>query len=174
MDEQITAEHLVAEATKRFKATSDWYLSNDRNLLATDYGRLLFMWEATYNSGEIFRQYDEVTFYRALTDETFIPSVDRIISTRDLDKERVREFCLYPIAFTRSRFPWFQRQYRVILPGGYHFIFQWETDVNMTTGQTIRRTTIGIQGFRERFFFMISPSGALTISPTVDISHEGE
>jgi hypothetical protein len=137
----------------------------------------MFMWRAVYDSGDIFYQYDPITFYRALTDPKFIPSTDRIISTKGLDRSKVVEFSLYPIAYISSKCPYFQRSYRVVIrpDKGEYFIYQWSVDVNMTTGQKVIRTMIGIQnGFEVPTYFAISPSGALAIAQTENLSFEGE
>jgi len=175
MERQITTEELVAEALRKFRNTRQWYKENPELMKSTDCGRLLFMWEATYRTGETFRQYDDITFFRGLTDESFIPPIDRIISTKDLDNEKVQLFCLYPTAHTRRHFPYFQKEYRVAIRPEEKFIFQWEVDVVFPVGNTLRRTVIGIEfSDSKRVYFVISPNGVMTMTTSVDVSYEGE
>src|SRR5208283_136873 len=116
------------ELSKEKAETANWYAGDGCGFLeATDAGRLAFTWEAVYDNGGRFRQYDDVTFSRALSDKSFIPSIDRIVSTDRIDRERVKEFFLIPIAYTVSACPRIGRSFRVVVKKGENLIAHWCT-----------------------------------------------
>ena len=174
----MNSEDLIVGAlTKEKMEVERWYAGEGIEFLdATDGGRLAFTWEATYRDGAKFRQYDDITFFRALTDNSFIPSIDRIVSTDKIDRSRVVEFVLIPIAYTLWKCPRIGRSFRVAVDPmqGEKLIANWCTDVNTTTGKVIRRHVIGIEQEDGRVLFIVSPSGTMVLATNDDISFEGE
>lgn len=174
----VTAEQLAVETLNKMldEYRDAWYKDHTAIMIATDYGRTMFVWQAKYADGTTIRQYDEINFMRAIGDPNFIPSIDHIISNREADPERVVEFKLFPIAYVRTRCPWFAHSYRLVIrpEKGERYIFHWCVDHNTTTGQTIKRQVIGIENSGQSTYFVISPSGAMTIAQTEDLSFEGE
>lgn len=175
---RITSEELIQrELAKEMKDVQRWYGGEGSNFLdATDGGRLAFTWEATYSDGVKLRQYDDITFFRALADNTFIPSLDRLISTDKIDRSKVREFVLLPIAYTLSKCPRIGRSFRVVIypEQGQKLVANWCTDVNMTTGKVVRRHVIGMEQEDSKTLFIISPSGTMVLAASDDVSFEGE
>lgn len=180
-----TSEDLV-QATKQnlFEKVRSWKTTPGAATFmdATDVNQLSFTWEALYQDGTTIRQFDDINFIRALQDEDFVPPQDQIVSTDRLDKKQVVEFLLYPIAFTRKRCPWYENVYRVILrpEQGERIICKWLTDFEPNSGYKVRRHVLGIahvdaeENPTNKVFLVLSPSGAVTITASEDVSFEGE
>ena len=176
----VTSEHLVVETKKLVGLRNTlWYSSPEGKFFldATNRNQLAFTWEGCYQDGTIFRQYDDVTFLRALRDSQFVPSVDQITSTEILDKARVVEYNLYPIAFTRKFCPWYQSPYRLVIhpEKGERLVACWLTDFRREDGFRVRRHLAGIKYEDGRKLLLIlSPSGSMVLAGTENISFDGE
>ena len=159
-----------------------WYTTPEgREFMSqTDGGQWNFIWEARYNDGRVVRQFGEIEFHRAMTDETYVPPESLRISVDSLDRERVSQFILWPIALTRKHCPWFQRPIVAVLKPeqGKFFLNHWLTDYTPKTGYRLRRHVIGIRqvvGSEEiHSLVVVSPDGQITIAPDENISYEGE
>lgn len=160
----------------------DWYATEKAQSLlsATNGGMMMFIWEATLEDGTVIRQFDDVNFSRAMTDEDFVPPEDSRLSVDALAKERVSQFRLHPIAFVKKNAPWFQQPIVVNLrlERDERLTSFWETDFSPRTGYTLRRTVVGLKrkvGDEEiSTFVVISPSGQITICGDTNQSFEGE
>lgn len=160
----------------------DWYASaKAQEILArTNGGMLMFTWEAVLEDGTVIRQYDDVTFTRSVTDEDFVPPEDSRLSVDALQRERVSQFRLHPIAYVKKNCPWFQQPLVVSLrlKRDERLTSFWETDYTPRTGYTLRRTVIGLKrtvGTEEvSTFVVVSPSGQITICGDTNQSFEGE
>lgn len=160
----------------------DWYATEKAQqiLAATNGGMLMFAWEAILEDGRVIRQFDDVIFSRAITDEDFVPPEDSRLSVDALGKERVSQFRLHPIAYVKKNCPWFQQPVVVSLrlARDERLTSLWETDFSPRTGYTLRRTVIGIKrkvGEEEvGTFVVLSPSGQITICSDTNQSFEGE
>lgn len=161
---------------------NDWYATEKaKQLLArTNGGMLMFVWEAILEDGRVIRQFDDVNFSRAMTDEDFVPPEDSRLSVDALGKERVSQFRLHPIAFVKKNAPWFQQPIVVSLnlKRGERLTSFWETDFSPRTGYTLRRTVVCLKrtvGTEEiSTFVVLSPSGQITICGDTNQSFEGE
>jgi len=172
-----TAEELVAQAElHRKQETEHWYIDDgDKVMNDTDGGRMLYAWKAIYEDGTCARQYDEITFMRALNDALYVPPIDRIISISTVDQDRVRELILYPIAYALRHCPRASTVRVVVNPKkGEKLLVYWCTDVNVTTGHTIRRQVVGIERDGQKLLFVLSPSGTMTLATNDDVSFDGE
>ena len=161
-----------------------WYASDEGRYVfsVTDDGRYLFAWEATYKDRKIVRQFEDVAFTRAMTDEEYIPSDAPMLSVDALDKEQVVQFSLAPLAFTRKHCSWFQKP--IIVQArpdkGEFFKAYWLTDQTPRTGYALRRHVVGIRHLSKdateelHVLTVISPSGQITICASDDFSFEGE
>ncbi len=182
MSTTISSTELLAVLGLQKRTFRDWYSSEEgRHFLdATERGRLMFTWEALYNDGQIFRQYDDITFSRTMTDEQFIPPSDALISTSALDKSKVERFTLLPIAFTCKHAPWFQRpiETQVRLSKGERFICHWLVDFVKPGDFLLYRYVIGvcreISSETVSTVTVISPSGIITVGADENKSFEGE
>ena len=174
-----TTDELILDwQDKFFSEIKQWqHYDSDRLLQATDGGRTLYAWEAFHSDGSIVRQYDEITFFRALSDSSFAPPIDRIISISKIYPEKLKEFFLWPTAFALNNSPKLSKVpiRLVINPAkGEKLICQWCTDINITTGGELRRQVVGIEKDGHKVMFVISPSGVMTMATNDDISFEGE
>lgn len=156
-----------------------WYDSPEgKNLLASTYdGRMLFIWEAKYDTGELVRQFDEVVFTRALTDENYMPPDDTRISVDSLDKSKVVQFSLYPVAMTRKLAPWFSQPVVVNLQPskGEKLVNFWVVDEQFNPRRKMYRTVVGIEVCGEnKILTVICPSGKIVVTRSEDLSFEGE
>lgn len=181
----VTSEQLVRESLNTTQlVTLLWYQTSagKEYLAATNNGQLSFVWEAVYDDGTLYHQYDEITFLRCLKDSSFNPPSEDIVSTERLDKKRVVKFSLIPTAFTSLHCPWFQRPYSVVLRPhlGERLLAYWSTDWRPQTNYTLRRQVIGIQKVNPdeievtRVIFVISPSGLMTMATNDNVSFETE
>jgi hypothetical protein len=161
---------------------NDWYATEKAKLVlaTTNGGMMMFAWEACLEDGTVIRQFGDVVFSRAMTDEDFVPSEDSRLSVDTLAKERVSQFRLHPIAFVKKNCPWFQQPIvvRLNLKRDERLTSFWETDFTPTTGYTLRRTVIGLKskvsGEEISTFVVLSPSGQITICGDTNQSFEGE
>ncbi len=161
----------------------DWYDSEQGKfvLSATDRGRLLFAWEATYRTGETVRQYDDVTFVRAMTDDQFVMPEATRISVDSLNKAEIVQFGLYPTALTRRVAPWFSQPF-IIKPQltlGEQFVQYWLVDEQMNSQTRARvkfyRHVLGIQmKDGNKVLTVICPSGKVIVTSDDNTSYEGE
>lgn len=186
------ADQLIEQVTKNAETNiRNWYQSEDARFVmsATDKGKQLFTWEGFYQDGAVIRQYDEVAFYRALTDVDYVPDQARLVSTGALDKKKTVKFILHPIALTRKHCPWFPHPYTVsVRPEvGERLLAFWEVDYRPRDGFKLFRHAIGIQlvdpkvvldnGDEKeisRSVLVFSPSGSITLAGTTNVSFEGE
>ena len=186
--------HTIDDLIKEFKVNkaSKGFYSTPAGLTflsATNRNQLSFIWEAQYKDGTRLYQFDEITFLRALQDESFIPPADQIVSTDRLDKKQVVHYELHPIAYTMKECPWFQRSYRVNLrpEKGERLLAYWCTDYQVNTRIELRRHAFGIKIVNpfcleengeekelSRTVFIISPSGNMVLSSSDNLSIEGE
>lgn len=179
--------HSIDSLIKEFKvnkASHGFYSSPEglEFLYYTNDNQVAMTWEARYKDGTELYQYDEITYLRALQDEEYIPSPDRIISTDKIDKKKCVHYELHPIAYTLKRCPWFNRSYRVNIhpERGERLLAFWETDYQIGSGKQLRRHVLGIQFVDaeeneiNRTVFIISPSGNMVLSGSTNLSIEGE
>lgn len=160
----------------------DWYATEKAQqvLSRTNGGMMMFVWEAILEDGRVIRQFDDVNFSRAITDEDFVPPEDSRLSVDTLEKEHVSQFRLHPIAFIKKNAPWFQQPIVVNLRKGRdeRLTSMWETDFTPRTGYSLRRTVLGMKrkvGNEEiSMFVVLSPSGQITICSDTNQSFEGE
>jgi hypothetical protein len=157
---------------------NDWYATEKGQWVmnATASGMLLFLWEARYDDGRVVRQFDDINWMRAMTDDGFVPSEDLRLSVDSLEKEHVSQFILHPIALTRKELSWFQRpiEIRLDLKKGDRFVSHWLTDFSPRTGYVLRRTVVGIEREGVSVLMVISPSGSIVMCSNENQSYEGE
>jgi hypothetical protein len=179
-------EQLIREVTQSAENhIRGWYQSEDAKFVmnATDKGKQAFTWEGFYRDGTVIRQYDEIAFYRALTDSEYIPDQGRLVSTAALDKEKTVKFVLHPTALLRKRCPWFPHPYTVVIRPevGERLLAFWEVDYRPRDGWKVYRTAVGVQltdqVFKKeisRTVLVFSPSGSITLAGSTNVSFEGE
>jgi len=161
---------------------NNWYSTEEgqRVISATNGGMLMFMWEAECSDGKVIRQFDDVNWMRAMTDEDFVPPENLRLSVDILGKELVSQFTLYPIAMIKKCTPWFQKPIVVRLnpSAGQRLTSFWETDYTPRTGYILRRTVVGIKhvfgGCEIPTYLVISPSGNMMMCGSTNQSFEGE
>jgi hypothetical protein len=155
-----------------------WYSEQGRKVLQeTEYGKLLFVWQALLDDGSVVEQFESHIMMRVVKDPRFIPLMTLAISTSTLDRSRVKKFTLTPTAYANVFTPWFKDpiECNIRLDQGEKFICNWLTDENLTLGIKISRTVIGIETKSgERFLTVLSPSGKVTLGSTTNMSYEGE
>jgi len=161
--------------------TNPWYSTREGQqfLLATDYGKFIFVWEAIYEDGKPVRQFDEFAFQRALSDPTFVPPDATRLSIDMLDKERIVEFRLHPIAYARAFMPCFQKPIIVKLDPkkGERLVSNWLVDEVPTLHWKLYRTVVGVQRGNDGeppTLVVISPSGSVMICRDTNQNFEGE
>lgn len=160
-----------------------WYRTEEGQffLNATNAGQLMFMWEAVHRDGSITRMYEDLAFERALKDDTFVPDINLRRTVESLDRNDVREFRIIPIALTRKLRPMVPTfAIDIDLENDARFVSFWETDHVPKDDTYLRRTVIGIEQLspkkgQNRFeYLVVSPSGKVMRTPTLDTSFEGE
>jgi hypothetical protein len=157
---------------------SDWYSTEAGNhfLGATDRGRFAFLWEAVYSSGSVIRQYNDVVFTRALTDDTYCPPDEGRVSVEELSKDQVVLFRLIPTALTRRLVPWFPKpiELHVDPAKGEQFVSYWLMDYRPRTNFRLCRHVIGLRIQEAKMVMVISPSGQFVLCADDNQSYEGE
>ena len=154
----MNIEELVQEAKQGVFNKQLVGMRTDLLLGKTEEGKFSHTWEADYLDGKTVRQFDDITFVRALRDPHFTPIGLPYISTDAIERPRLKEFRLHPIALTRFVTPWHQTVFR-IRPRyhlGEQLVARWEVDFSVVSQKRLYRHTIGIRLDRGEILTVIS------------------
>jgi hypothetical protein len=160
--------------------SNPWYASAEGSdyMRRTLDGMFMFVWEAEDTEGYVYRQFDDITFHRALHDPDYIVPEDLRASVDSLSKDKIVRFSLWPTALTRKvhigKFD--LAHVDIDLSKGERFISYWLTDqIVFPVPKIVRKTVIG-KIFQDgtKQLLVISPSGATLLCNNDNQSYEGE